>query len=230
MGFGYMRAVFTGILLLIITPFASGIPITRSDSLNPGDSYRLAFVTSGRRDARPTNIDDYNIFVTNTAQSVSELAALDTDWWVIGSSASVSARENTQTRAADESVPIYLLSGERLVDGYSDLWDGSLDVALNINELGEVSNQRVWTGSNSSGERVQDHFGQNSNVVHGFSGSPDGNWVSSSFESRHRHYALYAMSGVITVDSPSSAIVFALALLTIALRVRKSDAWKPVPK
>jgi hypothetical protein len=40
-------------------------PITVPTGLNPGDRYRLAFVTSTTRDARSSNIADYNLFVTD---------------------------------------------------------------------------------------------------------------------------------------------------------------------
>ncbi len=63
----------------------------------PGDFYRLAFVTSTTRDAVPTDIADYNAFVTATAEAVPELLALGTTWSVIGSTASVDARDNTGT-------------------------------------------------------------------------------------------------------------------------------------
>jgi hypothetical protein len=39
--------------------------VTVPTGLNPGDQYRLVFVTSGTRDATSTNIADYNTFVAN---------------------------------------------------------------------------------------------------------------------------------------------------------------------
>ena len=41
--------------------------ITLPTSLSPGEEYRLAFVTSGTRDATATDIADYNTFVTDAA-------------------------------------------------------------------------------------------------------------------------------------------------------------------
>ena len=52
--------------------------ITQPTSLNPGDTYRLAFVTSTVRDATSTNIADYNTFVTLAANAVPALASLGT--------------------------------------------------------------------------------------------------------------------------------------------------------
>ena len=42
-------------------------------SLNPGDQYRLVFVTSGGRDANSTNIADYNTFVNDAAHASTDL-------------------------------------------------------------------------------------------------------------------------------------------------------------
>ena len=53
-------------------------PITIPSGLNPGDSYRLAFVTSTTRDATSSNSVDYDALVTAAASSVGELASLGT--------------------------------------------------------------------------------------------------------------------------------------------------------
>jgi hypothetical protein len=76
---------------------ASAAPITVPTGLNPGDTYRLAFLTSKFRDATSTTIADYNAFVTGVANGVPELAALGTTWRVIGSTQLVAATDNTDT-------------------------------------------------------------------------------------------------------------------------------------
>ncbi len=73
--------------------------------LNPGDQYRLVFVTDGTRDATSTNINDYNTFVTNEVTGSALATQLTTagftpsaiTWKAIGSTDSVAARDNTQT-------------------------------------------------------------------------------------------------------------------------------------
>src|SRR5690349_5670387 len=102
------RAFLFGIISLI-TPVASyAAPVTVPTSLNPGDQYRLAFVTSTTTDATSTSTFYYNTFVTNVANSVPELAALGTDWTVIGSTPGIDARTNTDTDPSNSTgFPIY---------------------------------------------------------------------------------------------------------------------------
>jgi hypothetical protein len=56
---------------------AISVPITLPSGLNPGDQYRLAFVTSSTRDALSTNIADYNNFVDALGDT-----AIASDWKV----------------------------------------------------------------------------------------------------------------------------------------------------
>ena len=95
---------------------ASAAPITVPTGLNPGDQYRLAFVTSTTRDATSSNIADYNAFVTAAANSVPQFVALGTTWHAIGSTAAVAARDNTNTNFTvnPSGQPIYNLKGTLL--------------------------------------------------------------------------------------------------------------------
>ena len=62
----------------LVAPLASlAAPITIPTGLNPGDQYRLAFVTTEALQSYSA-APDYNAFVTSTANSVPELAALGT--------------------------------------------------------------------------------------------------------------------------------------------------------
>ena len=55
------------VLSLILGSAAAAAPITVPTDLNPGDSYRLVFASSGARDYTSTNIADYNNFVQSAA-------------------------------------------------------------------------------------------------------------------------------------------------------------------
>ena len=130
--------------------------ITQPSSLNPGDSYRLAFVTAGTRDATSTNIADYNTFVTNAANAIPALASLGTTWTAIGSTATVEARDNTNTvpstvGGGSLGVPIFLLNDTKLADSNDDLWDGSIDVPFDRTELDTAIVADVWTGTTQAG-------------------------------------------------------------------------------
>ncbi len=79
--------------------------------LNPGDHYRLAFVTSSLHDAIATSIGTYDSFVTSVANSPgSVLQPMATNWLVIGSTASV----NAITHIGLTSVPIYGVNGVKI--------------------------------------------------------------------------------------------------------------------
>ena len=89
-------------------------PITIPTGLNPGDQYRISYVTSTIRDVTSSNIADYNAFVTAAADSVIEPAALGTSWTAIGSTASIDARDNTNTSFTTSTcVGIYLLNDKQ---------------------------------------------------------------------------------------------------------------------
>jgi len=107
--------------------------------LAPGAQYRLVFVTDGTRDATSTNINDYNNFVTNqvTGSALANAlsgAGLTTTWKAIGSTASVAARDNTGTNPSSTGVPIYLINGNKVANNNADLWDGSIQTAINITQ------------------------------------------------------------------------------------------------
>src|SRR5689334_8512547 len=87
----------SALVVFVVASSGSAVPITVPTGLNPGDQYRLAFVTSTSRFADSPNISDYNSFVTNVANSVPVLSALGAKWTAIGSTPSQSARDNTGT-------------------------------------------------------------------------------------------------------------------------------------
>jgi hypothetical protein len=70
--------LFLGIAAVAMTATSAiSVPITLPSGLNPGDQYRLAFVTSSTRDALSTNIADYNNFVDALGDT-----AIASDWKV----------------------------------------------------------------------------------------------------------------------------------------------------
>ena len=141
--------------------------------LNPGDQYRLVFVTSGTIGGwyspiyGSANINDYNNFVTNDATGGT--AGIDTaldvalnsagfnpntiTWKAIGSTQSVAARDNTDTNPTEfAGVPIYLIDGKKIANNYLDLWDGSIKVPINRTPVDSLfSGLGVWTGSSADG-------------------------------------------------------------------------------
>ena len=150
---GWRRSTILGLAMLLGAASASQAQLTTVPTdLNLCERYRLAFVTSTTINAVATQIGTYNNFVTEVAESVPQLAALDTIWTAIASTATVFARDNTGTNPSDDDgVPIYLLNDTRLASENADLWDGSLAVNLDVDESADQVVSLVWTGTNGDG-------------------------------------------------------------------------------
>ena len=135
-----------------------------------GDKYRLAFVTSGTTACDSTNITTYNTFV----QGLADAAGLGTStlgpvtWKVVGSTATVDARDNTGTNPGVNGVgePIYRMDGAfAIATNYADLWDGINNshiaggnyLTVHLDENGdEILDERVRTGSGGTGTASTD--------------------------------------------------------------------------
>ena len=218
------------LLALLATPLsASAIPITTPTDLNPGDQYRLAFVTSGSRDATSSNIADYDAFVQSAADAVPELNALAITWRVVGSTSTVDARTHTSTNPAIDGVgvPIYLLDGSRVRDDYADLWNTSVRRDLTNEFFCIRENDPTFScvsafthtgtfndGSAEAGLVLGDVSGFD---MGGLADANFGGWIrqGSSTLGQNRHF--YALSDTLTVSEPSTAhaltLVFAALLL-----------------
>jgi len=175
--------------------------------LAPGAQYRLVFVTDGTRDATSTNINDYNNFVTNqvTGSALANAlsgAGLTTTWKAIGSTASVAARDNTGTNPSSTGVPIYLINGNKVANNNADLWDGSIQTAINITQNDSAGFPQVFTGTitNGTNQEITTVLGSGGNVLYGNNGDMETNlwiWDDQTFGEELRSF--YGMSGVLTV-------------------------------
>lgn len=196
-------------------------PITIPTGLNPGDQYRLVFVTSATRTTTSSDINSYNDFVDAIGDTV-----VASDWKAMASTAGVDARDNTGTNPGIDptGVPIYLLNDTRMANGYSDLWDGFVLNAPNISETGDILNGFVWkgsltsaVGSNTLGEAI---------ATAGFSSVAAIGWMTNNELGSESSFSLYAMSDVLTVapvPEPSALALFCLGLIGFgAMRRRKA--------
>jgi len=210
-------AFVAGCVVLMSAANVFAAIVTQPTSLSPGDTYRLAFVTSGTRDAASSDIADYNTFVTNAANDVPELLSLGTTWTAIASTAGlvpVDARDNTNTvpstvTGGSLGVPIFLLNDTKLVDSNDDLWDGSIDVPLNRTELDTQfqSSTPVWTGTAANGTQKFDlavprGLGSTPFVSFGNALFSDASWVDQSSADPGFPIPLYALSDELQVVIP----------------------------
>ncbi len=215
-----------GLLVLACGPLAFADIIIVPPGLNPGNQYRLVFVTSGTRNAISANIEDYNSFVTNQANQNAALMSLGTTWKAIGSTGSVNARDNTGTNPSSSmGVPIYNLAGINVAASNIDLWDGGLQAPIMFNQTGaSQSAVLVWTGTKTSGARDIELFFGDTLVITGGSGVATDLWVEGQANIQGGDHPLYAMSGIITaVPEPSSLLMVGFGTVLLSLgRLRRT--------
>jgi len=218
--------LLTAISIAILTAGNSHAAlILQPSGLNPGDQYRLVFVTSTERDATSTDIVDYNTFV-QAAADASPLSALGQSWKVIGSTASVDARDNTSTNQNTDGsgVPIYLVDGTKIADDNIDLWDDTIEANINWTEANSQYDGIPWTGTTNDGTAFFYALGADYVAETGFHPPMTGDtrlnipgyWIASAAIGQAPTYArsFYAMSGTITViPEPSSLLLVAMASL-----------------
>lgn len=200
--------------------------VTLPTSLNPGDSYRLAFITSTTRDAASTQIADYNAFVQAAANNMPALVALGTNWTAIASTSTVDARDNTSTNptfATGER--IFLLNDTLVANDYSDLWDNSILTPINFTEIETIRSDTAWTGTNALGQKdpFNLYLGSAIGVEVGSAAATDGYWIGAGYTINNLEVRpLYAISGVLTAVPEPASIAFvglcACALAAVALR------------
>jgi hypothetical protein len=228
-----MQANLKQVVLLAImvlgTAYSSyaGI-ITVPPSLNPGDTYRLVFITSVFTNATSTQISDYNAFVTDAANGVAALANLGATWTAIASTESTDAITNIGS--SPDSVGIFTLGGLLVADGTSGLFSGgSILTAINITQNGTVISYpyRVWTGTTSTGTLYPGWSLGDTNPATGNIGATgSGQWLTNNllFPSENNYYPLYAISSPLTLGpepTPIALSVLGLGILYFAKRAAR---------
>lgn len=222
---GTMRRIVALLILFCLTFLvaprsASAAPITVPPGLSPGTQYRLAFVTSTNMAATSSDIADYNTFVTGVANSVPELAALGTNWAVIGSTAAIAARDNTNTNPiVSAGNLIFDLAGHLLATNNAALWDASIDSPLTATETGGTTYQYTWTGTSTGGiqSSTTEVLGGAAPTI-GDSLSPSGGWIDySTYGTPSTPSPFYGISGVLTVPAPEPGTIFLAGIAVTGL-------------
>ena len=207
------------VFLLPATAYSIDI-VTQPADLNPGDTYHLAFITSLSYQATSTDISWYDAQVAARAAASPELNALGVDWFVIGSTSAVNARDHFVVDG-----PIYNLGDIRIADSHSDLWDGSdyygkgtrIGSYISFDEFGNITYKKTWTGTDLYGgtdfpiARYGSSAGPlgSDSVNLGTSDHTDYGWIDLSY---HPNYwegrpstnlnRLYGISAPLTVPEP----------------------------
>jgi len=170
-----------------------------------GDTYRFAFASSTSRDATSSLIADYNTHVQDAgnASGLGIGVSEGVTWKAIASTATIDADVNTGTDTGS-SEAIFLLNSTIICNNYTDLWDGSIDNALNLEEDGVTitapTNNELWTGTEPSGVKaVTQHMGNGGNVQTGRPTGINTTWVKVFNRGEADLRPLYAISSILTI-------------------------------
>lgn len=212
--------------------------------LNPGDQYRLVFVTSTIYQAVSSDITHYNSLVATRAAANSDLSGFgpSSSWKAIASTASKSALENTSTGSISQvkiyrfasSTGTYKYNLEIVADSYSDLWDGTLDLPIRYNEFGKSdAGTTVWSGTQGNGSGALNQELGTTNHTQARIGSASASddkdkWINNVDQLLANSNRLYAMSGELTYSVPEPGslglgLVLALAGAAWCNRRRKRN-------
>ena len=155
-----------------VLPAATEVPADWSlkpTGLATGDTFRLLFLSSTKRNASSTDIADYNTFVQNLAAAGhTDIRTYSAGFRVVGCTEDTDARDNTETTytGTAKGVPIYWLDGAKAADEYEDFYDGSWDDEANDkNESGTDAHDTSqtanwpWTGCKHNGTESRQFAG-----------------------------------------------------------------------
>ena len=133
------------------------------DGIAGGEKFRLMFLT-GNDSPTASDINVYNEFVqAQAAAGHADIQEHAGQFRVLGSTAAVDARDNTETTSSDTDAPIYWLNGAKVADNYADnyadpydeTWDEEANRRTAAGDL-STDTDVIWTGSEDNGtERME---------------------------------------------------------------------------
>ncbi len=167
--------------------------------IEPGDSFRLLFVTSATRDASSADIADYNAHVQGAANGNASLKSFKNSFTALISTASVNIKDNSATTGT--GVPVHWLRGDKVADDYADFYDLSWDSVSGKTETGGSYTGLVWTGGNGRGETSLRSYAGAAQVRMADLGEAKP-LSSPTTKASGESYPLYGLSPVLTVAEP----------------------------
>lgn len=198
---------------LLAPPATAGPIVPVPTSVAPGATYRLLFVSVGTTTADMTNISAYNVFATAEANSVPELAALGSNWVIVGGTSALTALANMGSSTA----PVYDLAGNLVGTSMAAICAAtniSSHGPLNINANGDQYFGNVWTGaSDSCGAQNRPLGGNGAGEVRmGSTEESNTNWISAANGDRNTSLPIYVLSGELTAPTPEPGTMVLLGM------------------
>jgi hypothetical protein len=215
---------------LLTTGPASAALVDSIDALNPGDMYRVIFMTSTVGLGTSTDIGVYNQRVNDAASAGSVTNPLGLSWTALASTTAVNAQTNTGVSNADiAALSFFNTDGDLIATSGADLWSAPLLAAILYDENGvstgnENDHYLTWTGTDATGA-TSDPLG-GVNVRSGDAAATDFHWMANAVNPNTFQRSLYGVSaGVTVVPEPTTLPLVGLAVLgTVFWRRRISFA------
>ena len=178
-----------------------------------GEGFRLLFVTSNKRDATSTDIDDYNRHVQSRAKNRGhdDIRPYSSQFQALASTEAVNARDNTATDPDDDGPgeEIWWLDGPKAADHYRDFYDNTWDHQNpgreeDGDEVDFEDEDKVWTGTDKDGT-TRFPLGQNpSGFAEPFETAGELFQGGSTTRPKYPLYGLsYALYAAAPADTPS---------------------------
>jgi hypothetical protein len=225
-------------LLWLTGTATADIILTPPLGLNPGDPFRLLFLTGTGMPATSNNIADYDNFVTTSANAVTGLTNLagastsiinaqnllailgasGVTWQAIVSTSTV----NAATHIGAFNVPVFRLNGAMIASSSADLWDGLLTNTVLNDEFGHDHNYPTWTGTGINGLATANPVGS-ATPTYGLSDYWNSGWIDYQTANNTTEYSLYGLSSVIIfqpVPEPSTWLML-VSGTWLACRLRR---------
>ncbi len=218
--------LLTSILSVIIAIVgASGIasagPIIATPAgLNPGDHFRIVFVTDTTTTASDSNLNTYDNLVTTDANGATYNGQAIT-WQAIVSSSSV----NAINRIQEYDVPVYLADGTKVADSDTSatngLWSTTLENPINEDLSHTPITALVWTGTGATGFAFSGNEIGSEQPSVGSTIVTYAAWATAGFYDPSYQYNLYGISSELTVlatvPEPSTAMLAGLGIFATAI-------------
>lgn len=141
--------LLTALAGMACLPMAAQAAYTAPRDLNPGDPFRLIFMTSSMRDATSADISVYDEFVTLAAGNNPLLPTAS--WRAIGSTPTVNAVDHVACLGVCASAPIYNVDGYRVANSGATLFGGDLQNAIPFESGASANYYLVFSGSTNNG-------------------------------------------------------------------------------
>lgn len=217
------------IMLLAATSVQAQVT-TLPSSLLFGQKYYLAFVTSGSISGTSANVADYDAFVQAQANlnGLGTISGVPVTWKALVSTPSISAFNHL---GISGSTPIFRLNDVQIASGSSDLWDGNLSAALNVDQFGTtLTSGTAWTGTQDNGLAYPGLELGSSTPIFGGPNATTAPWLVSGSGTNSNTFRVYAFSQeLIAVPEPTSiSLAIGGGLVAAAWTARRRRARRPI--